>query len=95
MASYIVLMNWTDQGIKSAKESPDRAAAFSKVCEGLGVRMVGVQWTVGAYDVVGMLEGPEDGVTAALLKLGSAGNVHTQTLRAYSADEFKEMLRKI
>jgi uncharacterized protein with GYD domain len=95
MASYIVLMNWTDQGIKSAKESPGRAEAFNKVCEGLGVRMVGVHWTVGAYDVVGVLEGPEDGVTAALLKLGSAGNVHTQTLRAYSADEFKAILRKV
>ena len=57
--------------------------------------MAGVYWTVGAYDIVGVLDGPDEGVTAALLKLGSAGNVTTQTLRAYSADEFKAILRNV
>ena len=95
MASYIVLMKFTEQGIRTVKESPSRAEAFKKTCEGLGVRMVGVHWTVGAYDIVGMLEGEDEAVTAALLKLGSAGNVSTQTLRAYSADEFKAIIRNV
>ena len=95
MASYVVLGKFTDQGIKTVKDSPTRAEAFKKVCEGVGARLVGVQWTIGAYDLVAMLEGTEEAVTAALLKLGSAGNVSTQTLRAYSADEFKAILRNV
>ena len=54
MASYIVLMKFTEQGIRTVKESPSRAEAFKKTCEGLGVRMVGVHWTVGAYDIVAL-----------------------------------------
>ena len=95
MASYIVLMKFTEQGIKTVKDSPNRAEAFKKACEGLGVRLAGVYWTVGAFDIVGVVDGPDEGVTAALLKLGSAGNVTTQTLRAYSADEFKAILRNV
>jgi uncharacterized protein with GYD domain len=95
MASYIVLMKWTDQGIKSCKDSPKRAEAFKATCEGLGVRLSNVAWTIGAYDVVGMLEGADDAVMTALLKLGSAGNVHTQTLRAYGADEFSKIVGKV
>lgn len=95
MASYIVLGKFTEQGLKSVKESPDRAAAFKKVCEGMGVQMVGIHWTLGAYDIVAAVEGTDADVTAALLKLGMAGNVTTQTLRAYDADEFRALLRKI
>ena len=95
MASYIVLMKFTEQGIRTVKDSPSRAEAFKRTCEGLGVRMGAVHWTVGAYDVVGMVEGEDEAVTAALLKLGSAGNVSTQTLRAYSADEIKVILRNV
>ena len=65
MASYIVLMKFTEQGIRTVKESPSRAEAFKKTCEGLGVRMVGVHWTVGAYDIVGMLEGEDEAVLSA------------------------------
>ena len=95
MASYIVLGKFTDQGIRTVKDSPTRAEAFKKTCEGIGVRLLSVHWTVGAYDVVAMVEGQDDAVTAALLKLGSAGNVSTQTLRAYSADEFKAIVRNV
>jgi len=95
MANYIVLGNFTDQGLKAVKDSPARAEAFKKVCEGMGVRMVGIQWTVGAYDIVAMCEGPDEAMTAALLKLGAAGNVKTQTLRAYNADEFTKILRNV
>jgi uncharacterized protein with GYD domain len=95
MANYIVLMKWTDQGIRTCKDSPKRAAAFKTTCEGLGVRLGDVYWTIGAYDVVASLDGPDEAVMTALLKLGSAGNVTTQTLRAHNADEFTKIVGKV
>jgi uncharacterized protein with GYD domain len=95
MATYIVLVNFTDQGIRNVGESPKRYEAFRATAEKMGVQIKGTWWTIGAYDIVTTLEGSEEAVTAALLKLGSAGNVRTQTLRAYSADEFGRIVQKL
>jgi len=95
MATYVVLLNFTDQGARSVGDSPKRYEAFKAVAEKLDVQIKGIYWTVGAYDIVTTLEGSEDAVTAALLKLGTAGNVRTQTLRAFSQDEFSRMLKKV
>jgi uncharacterized protein with GYD domain len=95
MATYVVLVNFTDQGIRNVKESPKRYQAFKAASEGMGVRQKDVWWTIGAYDIVTLVEGEEDAVTAALLKLGAAGNVRTQTLRAYGIDEFSKILAKL
>ena len=93
MATFIVLGNFTEQGIRNAKESPDRAAAFAAAGERLGVTLKDVYWTVGRYDAVAVLEGPDDEtVTSALLSLGAQGNVRTETLRAFSAEEMKAIL---
>ncbi len=95
MATYISLMNFTDQGIRKVKESPSRFKAFRAMAEKLGVTIKSAYWTVGNYDIVMVLEGPDEAVTSALLKGGSLGNVRSQTLRAFSADEIKRMLSKI
>jgi len=81
-------MNFTDQGIRNVKESPNRAEAFKTMAHNAGVTVKELYWTVGQYDVVAILEGPDDeAITSALMGLCSLGNMHTQTLRAFSAEE--------
>ena len=92
MATFISLLNFTDQGIRNVKDSPDRYEEFRKMAEEKGVRFISVYWTVGHYDVVAILEGSEEAVTAALLKLGTLGNVRSETLRGYSAEEMKNLI---
>ncbi len=62
MATFISLLNFTDQGIRNVKDSPDRYEEFRKMAEEKGVRFTSVYWTVGHYDVVAILEGSEEAV---------------------------------
>ena len=95
MATYVVLMNWTEQGIKDFKDSPGRADAGREEMAKLGVQMKDIYWTVGPYDVVLLCESPdEESMTAALLRLGSAGNVRTTTLRAFTRPEFDRLAER-
>jgi uncharacterized protein with GYD domain len=95
MPSYVVLFNWTDQGIKNFKDSPDRVEkATTEMAKG-GVQLTNVQWTLGQYDLVASVDAPDDEtLTSALLGLGAQGNVRTTTLRAFSRDEFTRILEK-
>ena len=95
MATYIILSNFTDQGIRNIKDSPERLGAFSKMSEKLGVTVKTAYYTVGNYDIVTVVEGSEESVTSMLLKLGSLGNVRTSTLRAFSAEEMKTIITKM
>lgn len=95
MATYVVLANFTDQGIKNVKESPDRLTAFRGLADKLGVAIKSVHYTVGTYDLVTIVEGSDEAVTSALLKLGSLGNIRTHTLRAFSPEEMKGMIGKM
>ncbi len=96
MATFITLVNFTEQGIRNAKESPSRAAAFAQGAEKLGVTVKDVYWTVGHYDVVAVIEGPDDEtITSVLLSLGSQGNVRTESLRAFSAEEMNGIIGKM
>jgi len=92
MATFISLVNYTDQGIRSVKDSPNRYAAFKTAAEQMGVEVKGIYWTVGHYDAVLIVEGADEAVTSVLLQLGSLGNVRTQTLRAYSVDEMTKLV---
>ena len=92
MATFVSLVSFTDQGIRNVKDSPARFDAFRAAAEKLGLTVKSVNWTVGSCDIVVTVDGPEDKVTALLLKVGSLGNVRSQTLRAYGEDEFKRML---
>ena len=94
MASYVVLMKFTDQGARTASESPQRAEAFKQAAGKMDVQVKSIYWTLGAYDVVMTVEGSEEAVAGALIKAAALGNVHTQTLRAFSADEFKRLAGK-
>lgn len=92
MSTFVSLLNFTDQGIKDVKESPRRYEAFRMAAEKLGVTVKGVYYTVGHYDVVLILEGQDEAITAALLKTGSLGNVRSETLRGFSVDEMKKIV---
>ncbi len=96
MPTFVTLMNWTDQGIRNVKESPERARQAIALAEQLGARVTAVYWTVGPYDLIAVLEAP-DGETATrfLLAQGSQGGVRTTTLRAYSADEFSNIVSSL
>lgn len=92
MAMYISLLSFTEQGIRNVKESPARADAAKAMAAKLGVNFRNLYWTVGQYDLVAILEGPEEAVTTFLLKTGSMGNVKTQTMRAYTESEFAKLV---
>ena len=96
MATYIVLANFTEQGIRNVKDSPQRADAFKEMAKKTGATVKDVFWTLGQYDVVAIVEAPDDvSMTAAGLGLGKLGNVRTQTLRAFSAADMKNILGKM
>ncbi len=96
MATYITLMNFTSQGIRNVKDTVKRAEAFKEAALKLGVTVKDLYWTLGAYDLVTTLEAQDEtAVTSLGLAIGSMGNVHTQTLRAFSADEMKRILEKL
>ena len=95
MATYVTLANFTDQGIRSVKDSPDRLGAFKAMAEQLGITIKSVHYTVGAYDIVTVIEGSDEVVTSALLKLGSLGNIRTQTMRAFSPEEIRAIIKKM
>ncbi len=95
MPTYITLANFTDQGIRNVKESPDRLGAFKAMAEKVGVSIKSAYYTVGNYDMVTVVEGSDEAVTSALLKLGTLGNIRTQTMRAYSAEEMRAIIKKM
>ena len=92
MATFVTLVNFTDQGIRNVKDSPERFEAFRAMVETLGGTVKSVYWTLGNYDMVIVVEGAEEAAMTALLKVGSLGNVRTQTLRGLSADEMKSLV---
>ena len=96
MALFIVLANFTEQGIRNVKDSPKRAEAFRDMAKKCGVTIKDTFWTLGEYDIVAILEAPDDvSITALGLSLGALGNVRTQTLRAFSSADIKSILGKM
>jgi uncharacterized protein with GYD domain len=95
MATFISLLNFTDQGIRNIKDSPDRYGTFRAMAEKLGVAVKAFYYTVGRHDMIVIMEGSDEAVTTALLKAGSLGNVRSETLRGFSVDEAKRMIGKL
>ena len=95
MAINIVLANFTEQGIKHIKESPQRAQAYRDLAKKHGVTVREVYWTTGQYDLVTIAEGSEDALLAVALSVAKLGNVRTQTLRAIDVDTMKRVLEKV
>ncbi len=95
MATYIALVNQTDQGIRNVKDIPQRNAAFMSMAEKMGIAVQGVYYTVGEYDIVVVMEGTDEAIAAALLKVGSIGNIRTQTMRAFSLEEIRKVIDRM
>jgi uncharacterized protein with GYD domain len=96
MLTYVVLANFTDQGIRKAKDSPKRADAFKEMAKTLGVSVKELFWTQGQYDFVIVAEAPDEMSAMALnLSLGALGNVRTQTMRAFSAADMNGIVGKM
>jgi uncharacterized protein with GYD domain len=96
MATYIVLASFTDEGIRKVKDSPKRAAAFKDMAKKCGATVKDVFWTLGTYDIVAIVEAPDDrSMTALGLSSGALGNIRTQTLRAFTQEDMKTILGKM
>ncbi len=96
MPTYVVLMNWTDQGVKTVRDTVQRRDQADALAERHGARIEQVYWTVGSYDLVCILEASDDeSATAMLLELGCAGNLRTTTLRAYDREEMSGIIQRL
>jgi uncharacterized protein with GYD domain len=94
MAKYVVLGNWTDQGIKNAKDTVTRAKAAKQGFEKMGVKWDAIYWTIGCYDMVIIVDAPNDEtITKAGLMVGMQGNVRTTTMRAYGEAEMEGIIK--
>ena len=96
MATYVSLLTWTEQGGKHVKDTRKREAAFAKAAQKLGIKVLQAYWTLGSYDGLLLFEAPDDETaTAAALSLGALGNVRTQTMRAFNAEEMDKIVAKM
>ena len=96
MPTYISLVNWTDQGIRTVKESPQRLDAFKKGVEAAGGKVNAFYLTMGRCDMVVIVEAPSDEAAAAvMLSVGRLGNVRTETLKAFPDAEYRDIIAKI
>ena len=96
MPTYVALINWTDQGIRTVRETLDRADKFEQLAQKHGASLEQVYWTVGPYDIVAIIEAPDDeSVTAVLLEGSSLGNIRTTTLRAYDRDQMTGIIQRL
>jgi len=96
MATYIVLASFTDKGIKAVRDTVKRTDAVKKMGKKAGVTLKDMYWTLGAYDIVSVLEAPDDEtMTAFMLGAAEEGFVKTHTLRAFSEPEMKKIIGKM
>ncbi len=96
MATYITLINYTDQGIRSAKDAPQRIEAAKAMVESMGGRFIAYYLTLGQYDAVTIGEAPDDETVAKFaLKIAGAGNVRTTTLRAFDEAEATRIFQSL
>ncbi|MEX2560929.1 MAG: GYD domain-containing protein [Pirellulales bacterium] len=95
MATFVSTIKFSEQGIKNVKDTCKRAEAFKGAAKKMGVKVRDIFWTLGPFDGLMILDAPDDETaTALMLQLGSLGNVHTQTARAYNAAEMQAILAK-
>jgi uncharacterized protein with GYD domain len=96
MARFIALLDWTDQGVQTAKDSVKRSKDAQTAFKAMGVNIEALYWTLGAHDIVAILTAPDgESVAAALLKLAAAGNIRSHLLRAFDETEFTGILAKL
>ena len=95
MPTYVSLIHWTEQGIKNFKDTTQRAEDFSKLVDSTGGRVRELLWTVGEYDIVAIIDFPDDETgVAALLKVSSLGSIRSSTMRAFNAAEMGAIISR-
>ncbi len=93
MPTYIALINWTQKGIENIKDSPDRADAWKDAVKQSGCEVKSIFMTMGDYDLVTMVEAPDDETYARLtLAVATLGNIRTKTLRAFTEEEYRRIV---
>jgi uncharacterized protein with GYD domain len=93
MPTYIALLKWTQLGAANVKASPKRLDAGRKAFKKAGAEIKDTWLTMGRYDLVCVIDAPDDETYArAMLQLGSAGNVQTETLKAFSEDQYRKII---
>ena len=96
MVTYVVLAKFTEQGVRNARDSPKRADAFKELAKTFGVTVKEILWTQGQYDIVTLIEAPDEPSAMSLnLSLAALGNVRTETMRAFSAAEMAKIVGKM
>jgi uncharacterized protein with GYD domain len=96
MATFIILASFTEQGLRNVKDTLKRTEAFKEAAGKFGVSVKEVYWTLGQFDMLAAVEGPDDvSVTALTLAMSVMGNIRTQTLRAFEAEEMQLILDKM
>ena len=96
MATYIATIRFTPQGLSGIQDTVKRGNAFKAAAKKIGVKVTDIYWTLGRYDGLLIMEAADEkAVTAAMLNLGTLGNVSTQTARAFSADEMSDVLKRM
>jgi len=96
MAYYVTLVNFTDQGARTVRDTVKRADAFKAMAEKAGAKVQTMLWTLGEHDVVSIIEAPDDlAATALSLSVAELGNIRTQTLRAFDAAEMRQIIGKM
>ena len=96
MATFVMLVNWTEQGIRDYRDTAKRADAFTDRLKKYGASLKEIYWTLGAYDIVAVVDAPDDeSMTAAALEVGALGNIRTTTLRGFTRSELEGIIKKI
>jgi uncharacterized protein with GYD domain len=96
MPTYISLISWTDQGIRNIKEAPQRIDAFKKAVVSAGGKLNGFYVTMGKHDIVTIIDAPNDETYANIvISTARQGNVRTETLKAFSEEQFRSILTKV
>lgn len=96
MATYIMLANWTDAGIRNVKESPRRLDALKSALREMGGDVKTFYLTMGDFDMVAVYEAPDDAVAARfVLQVGQLGNIRTRTLKAFPEAAYREIIASL
>ena len=95
MNTYVVLVNWTDKGVVNVRDTEKRLAGGIEAAKDYGVNLKEAYWTLGGYDMVSIMEAPDDESTAHLLHVCAEGYIRTTTLRAFDKSAFDRVLNKI
>ncbi len=95
MSKYILLLNWTEQGVKEIKESANRYDAGKELAKSLGGSMESIHMTMGAYDLVCVVEAPTDEAMATLILRLAKGAIRSTTLKAFPEPDYRKIIAAV